>query len=382
MTLIRRIRPAVLVAVAVTLAACQGEPERRDREPQSPVSVRVSPVGTGTAAAVLPARVVPVQEAEVATRMAGTLASVSVDVGDAVAAGARLAIVDDADLQARIRSARAQAELARKTFERVENLARDGAASPQELDEAQARLSAAEGAVADAEAQGAYAVIRAPFAGLVTARMVDAGDMASPGLPLMRLASRAVKVVADLPAERARGLQNGDPVEVAVAGRTLSGRVLRVVQALNPASQRIRVEVEVEGTPLPGTLARVRLPGAAVVGEGTRWLPVDALVRSGQLTGVFAVEQDTLRLRWVRLGQRSGDAVELLSGPAGDMAVVRDPAPELRDGQPVSSAARVPFDASGAAAGDASGEAVEARGSSGEAAGPGSDNGYTTGADR
>jgi RND family efflux transporter MFP subunit len=278
--------------------------------------------------------------------MAGTLAAVPVDVGDAVAAGARLATVDDADLQARIRAAQGQAELARKTFQRVENLARDGAASPQELDEAQARLSAAEGAVADAEAQGAYAVIRAPFAGTVTARMVDAGDMASPGMPLMRLASRDVKVVADLPAERARGLEVGQPVQVDVGGSTLPGRILRVVQALDPASQRIRVEVRVEGSPLPGTLARVRLPGSAA-GPGTRWLPVDAVVRSGQLTGVYAVERDTLRLRWVRLGQRSGDAVELLSGPAGDMNVVRSPGPELRDGQPVSNATPVPFDPTG-----------------------------------
>jgi membrane fusion protein (multidrug efflux system) len=346
----RYIRPAVLAATVVTLAACQGEPELPERGPETPVSVRVSPVGSGSAAAFVPARVVPVQEAEVATRLAGTIASVSVDVGERVAAGATLATLDDADLRARIRAARGQAELARRTFQRVENLARDGAASPQELDEARARLSAAEGAAADAEAQGAYAVVRAPFAGTVTARMVDAGDMAAPGMPLMRLASGEVKVVADLPAERARSLEVGQAVEVEVGGTVLPGRILRVVQALDPASQRIRVEARVDGSPLPGTLARVRLAGSAA-GPGTRWLPVDALVRSGQLTGVYSVESDTLRLRWVRLGQRSGDAVELLSGPAGELVVVRDPAPDLRDGQPVSTATPMPFDATGDASG-------------------------------
>lgn len=346
MNSIRLVRPAVLTATVVALAACHAEPEPTARGPQTPVSVQVSPVGSAAAAAFQPARVVPEQEADVATRLAGTVASIPVQVGDQVSAGTRLATLDDADLQARIRAAQGQADLARRTFARMENLARDGAASPQELDEARARLAAAEGAVADAEAQAAYAVIRAPFAGTVTARMMDPGDLAAPGMPLMRLASRGVKVVADLSADRARGLSVGQAVGVEVDGDLEAGRILRVVRSLDPASRRIRVEIDVEGDPLPGTLARVRLPGAE--GDpGSRWVPADALVRSGQLTGVYAVERDTLRLRWVRLGRQSGDAVELLSGPAGELVVVRDPAPELRDGQPVSQATPIPFDGVG-----------------------------------
>lgn len=350
---IRILRPAVVTATVVALAACHTEPEPRAQAPQTPVSVQVSPVGSGTAAAFQPARVVPLQEAEVATRLAGTIASIPVQVGDAVSPGSRLASLDDVDLQARIRTAQGQAELARRTFRRVDNLARDGAASPQELDEAQARLTAAEGAVADAEAQAAYAVIRAPFAGTVTSRMMDPGDLAAPGMPLLRVASREVKVVADVPADRARGLVAGQAVMVDVDGDLRAGEVLRVVRALDPASRRIRVEIDVDGDPLPGTLARVRLPGSE--GDpGVRWVPADAIVRSGQLTGVYTVESDTLRLRWVRLGRQSGDGVELLSGPAGDMVVVRNPGPELRDGQPVSQATTVPFDGLGdAAAGEA-----------------------------
>lgn len=342
----RLVRPAVWTAAVVALAACHAEPEPRTREPQTPVSVEVSTVGSGTAADFQPARVAPRQEAEVATRLAGTVGSIPVEVGDEVSAGARLASLDDADLQARLRAAQGQAELARRTFARMENLARDGAASPQELDEARARLAAMEGAVADAEAQAAYAVIQAPFAGTVTARMMDPGDLAAPGMPLMRLASREVKVVANLPADRARGLATGQVVGVEIEGDLQPGRILRVVRALDPASRRIRVEIEVEGDPLPGTLARVRVPGTQG-GAGTRWLPADALVRSGQLTGVYTVERDTLRLRWMRLGRQSGDAVELLSGPAGELVVVRDPAPGLRDGQPVSRATPIPFDGVG-----------------------------------
>lgn len=335
----------MLAATLIAAAACQAEPEPRAHGPATPVAVRVSPVEAGQAAAVHPARVVPVQEAEVATRMAGTIASMPVQVGDAVAAGDRLAVLDDADVQARIRAAGAQADLARRTFQRVENLTRDGAASQQELDEARARLAAAEGALADSEAQAGYAVIRAPFAGTVTARMSDPGDLAAPGMPLLRLASREVKVVTDLPTDQVGGVTAGQAVVVEAGGRIVPGTVLRVVRALDPGSRRARVEIDAPGDLLPGMLARVRLTGGE--GLGTRWIPADAVVRSGQLTGVFAVERDTLRLRWVRLGRSSGDAVELLAGPPRDVTVVRAPDPALRDGQPVSGVTTEPFDPAG-----------------------------------
>lgn len=363
---IRTLRSAALAAAVVTLGACGADTEPRASTSQTPVVVEVSRVGSGTAAVLQPARVVARQEAEVATRLAGTIASVQVDAGDLVRAGTTLATLDDADLRARTQAARAQTELARRTFQRVENLARDGAASPQELDEARARLAAADGAVSDAEAQAAYATIRAPFDGTVTARFMDPGDLAAPGMPLLRLASDEVKVVADLPAERARGLAEGDEVGVELQGRSAPGRVLRVVRAMDPASRRVRVEIEVEGEALPGSLARVRLP-ASELDAGARWLPVDAVVTSGQLTGVYAVERDTLRLRWVRLGQRSGDAVELLSGPAGDMVVVRSPASDLRDGAPVSQATPILFDGGG--------EALPETRTSGSPAGPGATSG-------
>jgi hypothetical protein len=80
----------------------------------------------------------------------------------------------------------------------------------------------------------------------------------------------------------------------------------------------------------------------ADAGAGTRWIPADAVVRRGQMAGVFTVEQDSLRLRWLRLGRTVGDAVEVLAGPAGELTVVRSPARELVDGQPVSQMQQTP----------------------------------------
>ena len=210
----------ILAAGAVVaLAACHGG-DHETVEPRNlePVEVRVTSAWTAGAETTVPARIVPLQEAEVATRMAGTIDALPVDVGDRVAAGALLARLDDSDVRARIAAARAQLQLAERTYTRLSNLAADGAASQQEKDQAEAQLESARAMVEEAEAQAAYVEIRAPFAGVVTARMADRGDMAAPGVPLIQLSGQGVKVVADLPAEMAGKIRTGQEVTVETPG--------------------------------------------------------------------------------------------------------------------------------------------------------------------
>jgi len=334
-------RIVIVTGAALALAACGADtPEQQARELE-PVAVTVSQSWTAASPVAHPARVVPLQEAEVATRMAGTIARVAVNVGDRVGPGDLIAALDATDVNARIAAARAQLELAQRTFTRVENLERDGAASTQELDQARAQLAAAEAMVREAEAQAAYVVIRAPFAGVVTARMADAGDLAAPGYPLVQLAGTGVKVVAELPAELAGEVAEGAPVQVETDAGAVEGTVRAVSPALNRASRRFQVEVAPASPQglVPGAFARLRL--GAGTGE-SRWIPADAVFRNGQLTGIYTVEDDVLRLRWIRLGRTAGDAVEVLSGPAGALTVVRNPGRDLRDGQPVSGATAAP----------------------------------------
>lgn len=340
----------VLAAGAVlALAACGADaPEAAHRELE-PVAVTVTASWTASSRAAHPARVVPLQEAEVATRMAGSVSRMAVRVGDRVAQGALLASLDAADVNARIAAARAQEELARRTFTRVENLHRDGAASLQELDQARAQLAAAESMTREAEAQAAYVEIRAPFAGTVTARMADEGDLAAPGHPLVQLSGNGVKVVAELPAELVGSVRAGDRVRLEVGTRVVEGTVRNVAAALSRASRRFPVEVTPEAGAelLPGAFVRLTLPGG---GSETRWIPTDAVVRRGQLTGVYALEADTLRLRYLRLGRERDGAVEILAGPPGELQVVRAPASGLEDGHPVQGVTRAERPASSAAA--------------------------------
>jgi len=271
--------------------------------------------------------------------MSGTVKAVHVDIGSRVRAGDRLITLDAQDVLARVEAARAGFALAEKSHGRIERLAADGAASAQELDRSFASLQAARSALAEAEAQEAYAVVRAPFDGVVTGRTVDAGDLANPGVPLLTVVDPGeLKVEAELPARLVGSVEEGASVRVAVAGAApVEAQVTRVVPAVSGGGRTFRVEARLDDASAeayPGAYARLLLPTG---GTGSLWIPSDAVVERGQMTGVYLVEGEALRLRWVRLGERRAGGVELLSGPSGELRVVRSPSLSLSDGQPVGS---------------------------------------------
>jgi RND family efflux transporter MFP subunit len=338
-------RSSLISLVLLTTAACSTDEPGRLPRVSDAAPVTVSMAYRAAERESFPASVVAERTAEVATRTSGTVRRVAVEVGARVREGDLLLSLDDEDVTARVRAAEAARTLAELTFERMRNLARDGAASRQELDRATAALEAARSAEAGARAQLAYTAVRAPFDGVVSARGVDAGDLAVPGMPLFTLVSHGrVKVVADLPARLAGRVTPGAEVRVTTTGlgETL-GRVARVVPALGGASHTFRVEVIVpndDASMVPGAFARLALDVGA---PASMWLPADAIVRRGQLEGVYSVEDGVVRLRWLRLGRTRGESVEVLSGPTGALAVVRRPASTLSDGQPVGPVAVEPW---------------------------------------
>ncbi len=340
-------RILMAVGMALTLAACGGEDVADTARPLGAVEVVASSAQMASAEVTYAGQAVALQEVPITSRTTGTIEQVAVQVGDQVATGARIARVDDRDVQARIASAAASVRLAEVTFTRVDNLARDGAASLHELDQARAAMESTRAALQEAEAQATWADIRAPFAGTVTARMSDPGDMASPGHPIVQLSGAGVKIVAEIPSERAGSIRVGDPVRVDTDAGATAGSVARVVPALDAASRRFRVEIAPESPKelLPGSFVRLGFPEST--GATTLWIPVDALVRNGQMTGVFTVMNDTLRLRWIRVGRITDDRVEVLAAPPGDLTVVRNPDRGFRDGQPVSRVTHQPFEPAG-----------------------------------
>ncbi len=322
---------AAAVAVATRVAAY-----RRVAEP-----VRVT-------AAIEPSRrVMP------GSKILGRVDAVPVSEGQRVEAGQLLARLESRDLEAAVDQTRAavasaQAQLvnARAQHERMVELQGRGSATTKNLEDATAGFQMAEAGVDQARANLAaarvnlsYARVVSPLDGWLVAKQIEEGDMVSPGRPLFTVEDLdPVKVVAEVPETEISGLAPGDPavVEVTAVGFRQAGEISRIVPAGDARSRTFRCEIVLanpQGVLKSGMFARVAFqPASATSAREALLVPAGAIVRRGQLEGLYVVEDAHARLRWVRTGARGDGEVEVLSGLSpGDRYVVEPPA-GLADG--------------------------------------------------
>lgn len=325
-----------MASTAVVLAACGGAKEHGAvREASAaqpdgaPYVVRdTSVMATQEATAVAE----PFAQATVSTKLMGTVTAVLVKEGDRVAAGQPLVRIDARDLdakrqqvQAGIASAEAMHREAELMATRMRALFADSAAPKAQLDAAEAGLararagvSAARAGEAEIDAIAGYAVVRAPFAGTVTQRFVDAGAFAAPGAPLVTVQDNStLRIAAAVAPDVAAGIKRGATVSVTVEGVEGSAQVEGVVPAPGGSLYTINALVKNrDGRLLAGGASRLR------VGTGTRQMllvPSSALRREGDLTGVTVSSGGVTTTRWIRTGAVVGDRVEVLAGlAAGD----------------------------------------------------------------
>ena len=233
-------------ALVATLAGIACTPaESVDREAAVAVldvpAVRVDTAGTAglyrAAGTVRSAR-----RAELSTRLVGRVESVRVRAGDRVRAGQLLITVERASLSAAERQAAAALELATANLQRVERLYADSAAPLVQLEAARNTLAQAEGQARAVHADLSYADLRAPFDGTVASRLVDPGDNASPGLPLLVIEDRGAReIVVTVPDELRGWLQPGRDlaVEIGAGRRRITARILAVVIGADPRSPTV-----------------------------------------------------------------------------------------------------------------------------------------------
>ncbi len=173
------------------------------------------------------AKVEPVNQAKVSTRINAAVEKVYVDEGSIVNQGDLLAELDKKDIMAKLNSAEQALSAAQENFNywqkeysRDENLFEKGAISQEERDrtknsfaQAKARLAGAEGNVKIWQDNLAYARIRSPYSGIVSKRFVDPGDLAAAGRPLFIVEDRSrLKLAFDVPQEDTGLIKKGAPV--------------------------------------------------------------------------------------------------------------------------------------------------------------------------
>jgi RND family efflux transporter MFP subunit len=209
-----------------------------------------------------------------------------------------------------------------------------------------AARDAAEAAMDAAAVTASYAVLTAPFDGVVTERTADPGSMAGPGATLLTLDdSSAFHLEVALDEARASQAVVGETAEVLVneagnsASAWVSSRIAEVAR-MDPTAHSFIVKIELPGSPdlRSGLFRRARFSGPS---RRVLTVPASAVVRRGQLTFVYAVDADgRVRLEPVSAGASSGDRIEVLAGLADGRQVVTSPPASLSDGARVTGARR------------------------------------------
>lgn len=276
----------------------------------------------------------PRKRTEVASQLLATILEVVPRPGDRVNPGDLLVTLDDRELLAQQREATAslaaaEADLVtrRAELERARRARATGAISEDELTRVEGAYKVAEAQVVRAKevigrlaVQLTYTKIVARGGGIVSERLVEPGDTATPGKPLLVIYDPAdLELHANVPETLAPAVPVGTVLTVRIdaAGLTARGKVREVVPLAQQGSRSVLVKVELPAAPsgrplLPGMFGRVDIP----VGTTERlWLPKAAVRHIGQLDLVEVVGPDnTLTRRFVRLGGIAGDKVEILSG--------------------------------------------------------------------
>jgi RND family efflux transporter MFP subunit len=321
-----------LCAVALGTVALAGCGERSEHEARA--SAPLVPQNTVTVAAVPLVATVPVdgtvqarRRAEISTRMMARVSEVSVDLGSQVRQGQVLIRLGTEDIEAsRAKAEAAEAaasasneEAARQAARMDTLLAADAVARVQRdqaylaLAQSESQLTVARATLREVETAASYARVVAPFDGVVVARSVDPGALAAPGMPLLVLeASGGKEAIIAVAPEAAAGLAPAAVLAVATRdGRTADGRVRVIAGGADPMTRTVEVRIDVPADWPSGSSVTAQVP----VGERQAvMIPVEYVVRRGQLTGVQVVQGDAQILRWVRLGRTVGASVEVLSG--------------------------------------------------------------------
>jgi multidrug efflux pump subunit AcrA (membrane-fusion protein) len=165
-------------------------------------------------------------------------------------------------------------------------------------DAARARLNAARSRVEGAKEQLEYTVIRAPYAGIVSKRHVELGELVSPGQPVISgLSLQSLRVNVDVPQSMFHAIRTIGKAFVYVKGERIAAESLTFFPVADAEANTFRVRVNL----------------------------AEAVVRRSELSGVYVADGDAVALRQVRLGRRYGDSIEVLSGLSEGEAVAIDP---------------------------------------------------------
>ena len=333
-----------VIATMLLLAGCGSKEQRNTAalSANSPETIQAEVVKVKYASVPIridvTGQVVANFQAALASRIQGTIDRLFVREGAPVVKGQMLLQLDNRDVQADLARASAEVENTKAQLGRMNQLYAQDAVSRQEMENAARAYKVAEANRTTVLAQLSYTIVKAPFDGVITEKMVEAGELASPGQILLRVENpRQLRLKATVAEGDLGSVSLGDKIAVvidALGEHALNGIVGQILPAGDSHTHTFTVKVDLPAEPglKTGMFGRFQLY------KGTRktiLVPWTAVVRQGEITSVFTVGADHIaRLRWVKVGPQLDQQLEILSGVNVGETVLLDAGSGI-DGMPV-----------------------------------------------
>lgn len=276
------------------------------------------------------ATVEAVRQATVATQVSGRILGVRVDAGQRVSQGELLMTIDAREAAGSDAAAKAALVQARAAYERTRNLHAQKFVSQAALDQAEAAWKAAQGAAVSSGAGLSHGTVTSPIAGVVAQRLVEPGEMATPGKPLLTIFDpKGMRVIANLPQYKLAELKKTTRarIEFPETGRWIDVQRIEILPTVDTrshtATARLYLPDNIEGV-TPGAYARAHF----TVGQAKKMtVPPTAVLRRGEVTAVYVLDdKGAAKLRQVRLGEAvAGGELEVLAGVSSGERVSLNP---------------------------------------------------------
>lgn len=327
-------RTISILLFALIIASC-GDGQKETNAKKTPVKVTTIKAQQASSASFeTSGTILAENNATIKTRFGGFVDKIYVGIGDQVSKGQLLISVNSADLQAKLTQANsgiavAQVayDIAKKDKERYQKLLEQQSISQKEFENitmqfqaAESQLTAAKEMANEVKTNLSYMQIRAPFSGVITAKHIHEGDLATPGIPLLGIEGISTfEVKTQIPSDKINTVNVNDAVNIFV--KDLDTSFKGYLSEVSPSSMNngsvFEAKVQFSETSdalKSGLFTTVSFETTGDSASSKVYIPANTLVHKGELTGVYVVSNNTAFLRWIRIGQTSGELVEVLSG--------------------------------------------------------------------
>ena len=325
----------ILFTMAFVISSC-GSKKPSEKTEEEAIVVRTQPVSSVNYAATLEysGLMASTSEAKLSFKIAGIISKIYVKEGDHVSQGQLLATLNKTEINAKVEQASAGVEKAKRDVGRIKNLYEDTVASLEQYQNVQTQLSVANEALHIAQFDRQYAEIHASDNGTVVKKIMNEGELASVGSPVLLLNGTSGNdwvIRFGVPDKEWAVLKKGDVATVdvdAYPATEFKGIITKIAEAADPVSGTYEVEVKVmpEGKKFaPGLFANIHIKTNAQ--QNVTMIPVEALAEGDGKKGyVYTLNADkkTVTKHEVKIAFIDADKVAISSGLEGISEVITD----------------------------------------------------------